>query len=206
MLFSKADAASKIISPEAWRKYLPLAGIIAFMRRRQALLGIAAAVTGSAGCLVSERDPSSPAGTPTETPSPMQTSTPTETPTPTDSPTATPTESLPDPVELSSEPSYGQSLTIRNRDSKSHTVDVRVTHAETDEQVYADSIDIDPDERIDVFEFSTLEDEYEGVESFEIRAEIDDEVKTSTFRTSKCHASAEIIVDELRFYVTEVVC
>ena len=172
------------------------------MRRRQALLGIVAAVTGSAGCLVSEHDPSSANETPTETPSPTQPSTPTETPTP----TATPTESLPDPVELGRKPSYGQSLAVRNRDSETHTVDVRVTHTDTDEQVYADSIRVEPDERIDVFEFSTLEDEYEGVQSFEIRAEIDDEVQTGTFRTSKCHVSAKVIIDELRFYVTQLVC
>lgn len=157
------------------------------MDRRQVLLGMTAVSASIAGC--SATDGESPAET--------ETSPGTQSP---------PTEDQLDPSELANEPNYDQTLIVQNQGTETYAVAVQITHDDTAEVIYEDSVAVDPGTEIEVFDFSGLKSEYDSVQTFEITAETTHYSDGETFVTSQCHGLPEITVYDDELSVTYAIC
>jgi hypothetical protein len=170
------------------------------VNRRHALRALVALLVPTAGCSTDAPVPAD--GSPT----PTRTGTPTATGTGTGTGAGTGTSSVPDPGELDDDPDYDHTLRVRNDAPSRRTVAVVVTHRGTGRVVYEASHDLEADEAVAAFEFSRLADDYEGVQSFEIRADSGGRSASATFRTSRCNALPEVIVSADDLSVVYGVC
>lgn len=112
----------------------------------------------------------------------------------------------PDPSEFENEPSYTHTLTLHNQGTEDRVVTVRVTHLESGETVYSESVGIEGGGEVEIFHFSELTDRYSGVEVFEIQAEADDQTDSTEFATNSCNAFPFVSIDEANLTVSHAVC
>jgi hypothetical protein len=171
------------------------------MERRQLIAGILA---GFAGCVSNQED--SPTDTPTPTPSQAPTSEPTLTPEPTRTSESTPTP--PSSIyQLMNEPNYAHLVTLENSGNETHPVTIRVTHVDSGAVIFNESKRIDPGEQIEVFDFRTVEEQYNGrVETFEIRAESGDNSNRMNMSTNVCQGPPHIDITDDGIKIAYALC
>ena len=111
--------------------------------------------------------------------------------------TRPPTESEPSEQSgFSNQPDYNETVRIRNFAAESLTVEVEIIHIDTDETIHSGSPTVAGEAEMELFDFSELGGEYEGVETFEIRAETSEYSDSIAFETSVCHTGPRISVAE----------
>ena len=153
------------------------------MYRRQALVTGTTILVGSAGCSLLDAEPAG------------------------ETDTQTPTESEPSGQSgLPDQPDYNETVTIRNFAEESLTVEVEIVHIDTGETTYSESPTVEGEAEMELFDFSELEGEYEGVETFEIRAETSGYSDGVEFETSVCHTGPRISVAEDDIHVNYDMC
>ena len=182
------------------------------MNRRHLVTLLGTGLIGvSAGCLSTETESdhtaSSDGSEPTATERPP---TPTETPVDrTETPeTNTPTETVPSHEELVDEPGYDISVWVENWYESTIEMSVTVAHVDSGKLVYDNVFTVDDGESPTIFSFTEIEDEYDGIESFEVTAALpDEEPETIGVATNACYAGVEISIEpDGELFLTHVIC